>query len=602
MRGKIKVAEYIVSFLESKGIKNIFMLSGGFCLPMVDAVANSDIKYTCNLHEQAAAIAAEAYAQYTGDPGVCMVTAGPGGTNAITGVASAWLDSIPMIILSGQVQSKDLKGSRKVRQIGFQEIDIVKIVDSITKYSVTVQDPKDIKCVMECAWHQATTGRQGPVWIDIPLDIQSAQINEHQLRGFSAEQFLPSSGTNKQKTLTNKVSKFYDLIKESKRPVILAGNGIRSSGAKDKFLSLAEKLGIPVLTTWKSVDFMSENHPLFVGRPGLIAQRGANFSQQNSDLFISIGSRLDLGQTAFNHDNFARKAKKIIVDVDQAEIDKMQFDVDCEINFDASDFIDEALKQLDSLENNFSDWLSICKNWQEKYPVILEEYWQQEQCVNNYVLIDVLSKLAKPGNLIVPGSSGACSEVTMQAFKVKDGIRVFNSEGLGSMGFGIPASIGGCIASNRAETICIDGDGGFVMNIQELETVKRLNLPIKYFVLNNGGYVSIRNSQDKHFDKQIASGEDSGVTLPDIEKVCRSYGIKYRKLENHDNITENTQEILSEEGPVICEVIMLHTHESMPRNSTHKDENGVFVSLPMEDLLPLLPRDEFARNMSVGDD
>ena len=591
----MKVAEYVASFLEDKGVEDVFMLSGGFCLPLVDAIADSKINHVCNLHEQAAAICAEAAGQYTNIPGVCMVTAGPGGTNAITGVASAWLDSIPMIVLSGQVQSKDLKGSRKVRQIGFQEIDFIPIVKSITKYSTTVENPEDIRCVMEAAWHEANTGRKGPVWIDIPLDVQSANINRQDLRPFKPE---PSSADN----LSDKVRKFYSLINESKRPIILAGNGIRLSDAEEKFLDLAQKLKIPVLTTWKAMDFLDENHPLYVGRPGLIGQRGANFSQQNSDLFISIGARLDYGQTAFNHKNFARKAKKIIVDIDQSEIDKMDFKVDCPISSDAGRFIDEALNNIALKNKDFTDWLKICKDWHEKYPVILEEYWQQKEKVNNYVIVDVLSELMKPTDLLIPGSSGACSEVTMQAFKVKKGIRIFNSEGLGSMGFGVPSAIGGCIASGKRHTVCIDGDGGFVMNVQELETAKRLNLPIKYFILNNGGYVSIRNSQNKHFDKHVASSEESGVTLPDIEKVALSYGIKYYKLENHIGIKQKVQDILDENETVICEVMMLDTHESLPRNSTHKREDGTFVSLPMEDLLPLLDRDEFEKNMSVSDE
>ena len=246
--------------------------------------------------------------------------------------------------------------------------------------------------------------------------------------------------------------------------------------------------------------------------------------------------------------------------------------------------------------------MSVCKNWHEKYPVVLKEYWEQEECVNNYVIVDTLSQVMKEGDLLIPGSSGACSEVTMQAFKVKDGIRIFNSEGLGSMGFGVPAAIGGCIASDKKRTVCVDGDGGFIMNVQELETVKRLNLPIKYFVLNNGGYASIRNSQSKHFDKEIASGNSSGVTLPNIKKIANSYEIKYFKLNNHNDIVNNVETILNYDGPSICEVVMLHTHESLPRNSTHKREDGTFISLPMEDLLPLLPRDEFEENMSVSDD
>ena len=593
----MKVAEYVVSYLQNKGIKDVFMLSGGFCLPLVDAVANSDINYVCNLHEQAAAVCAEAYGQYTNLPGVCVVTAGPGSTNTITGVASAWLDSIPMIILSGQVQKKDIRGDRKVRQIGFQEIDIVSVVESITKYAVTVSNPADIRYIVEKAWHEANTGRKGPVWIDIPLDIQSAKVKPEELKPY-----VPDSGPSRDLELKNKVTQFYDLLNSSKRPVILAGNGIRSAGALDKFVELAERLNVPIMTTWKAIDFLPEEHPLYVGRPGLIAQRGANFSQQNSDLFISIGARLDFGQTAFNHGNFARKAKKVIVDIDQAEIDKMEFNIDCPVNFDALEFIEEALRQSDSKRTSVADWTSVCKGWQDKYPVILDDYWDEEGIVNNYVLVDSLSQTVEDGDLLVPGSSGTCSEVTMQAFKIRKDVRVFNSEGLGSMGFGVPAAIGGCIASDHKRTICIDGDGGFMMNMQELETAKRLDLPIKYFILNNGGYVSIRNSQNKHFDKQVASGENSGVTLPDIKKIVESYGVTYFRLEDHTNIVDNVRNIINHEGVVVCEVMMSHEHVTLPRNSTHKKEDGTFISLPMEDLVPLIPRAEFQEIMSISDE
>jgi len=590
----IRLSDYVISFLEGKGIKDIFMLSGGFCLPLVDSVGKSTINHICTLHEQAAAIGAEAYAQYKNSPGVCIVTAGPGGTNTVTGVASAWLDSIPIIILSGQVQRKDVRGQREVRQIGFQEIDMPSIVRPITKYAKTIMDPKEAKEVMEKAWHLATSGRQGPVWIEIPLDVQSAMIDPDTLEGYKIQK--PDRRKNELRKL---VTKFYELLEGSERPVILAGNGIRSARAETRFLDLARLLGIPVMTTWKAIDFMDEEDQLFVGRPGLAGQRGANFSQQTSDLFISIGARLDHGQTAFNHTNFARNAKKVMVEIDKAEIDKMDFQVDCSIDFDAGEFIDEAIAQY-QLSKDFSGWLAKCKEWQRKYPVVVPEYWEQKDLVNNYVLIDVLSELMKPSDLLVPGSSGACSEVTMQAFRTKKGMRIFNSEGLGSMGFGIPSAIGACIASKGRHTICVDGDGGFVMNIQELETVRRLQLPIKFFILNNSGYVSIRNSQDKHFDQQLASSEAGGVTLPDFEKIAKSYGLTYCKIGSQEQIHKEVQSVLDITGPVVCEIMMLDVHETLPRNSTHKREDGTFVSLPMEDLLPLLPRDEFEENMSVS--
>ena len=590
----MKLSDYVIKFLEDKGIEHIFMLSGGGCLHLVDSVGKSNLKYVCNLHEQAVAIAGEAYAQYTNKPSVCLVTTGPGGTNTITGVASAWLDSIPMIMISGQVQSKDMKGLRRVRQIGFQEIDIVSIVKPITKYAQTVKEPDRIRTILETAYHEASTGRQGPVWIDIPLDIQAATVN---IEGY------PESPPPYKKDIKHTVKAIAKLIQESKRPIIMAGNGIRSANAIEEFYTLIDKLQIPVLTTWKGIDLLEEDHPLFVGRPGIAAQRGANFSQQNADLFISIGARLDHGQTAFNHENFAKKAKKVIVDIDNSEIDKLGFDIEYSMNVDAKHFIDElttnvppfSLPERGNPPNTW--WLKQCKQWQSNYPVCLPEYYRQAYRINNYVFIETLSDLMLPTDLLIPGSSGACSEITMQAFKVKKGQRIFNSEGLGSMGFGIAASIGGCIASDKRHTICVDGDGGFIMNVQELETVRRLNLPIKFFVLNNSGYVSIRNSQDKHFEQRVASSDETGVTLPELQKISRSYDLPYYSVYLHDDLHHIIKSVLNHDGPAICEIHMLPTQETLPRTSTKKNEDGSFSSAPMEDLYPFLDRQEFENNM-----
>ena len=603
----MKLSDYVVKFLEDKGIEHIFMLSGGGCLHLVDSVGKSNLKYVCNLHEQAVAIAGEAYAQYTNKPSVCLVTTGPGGTNTITGVASAWLDSIPMIMISGQVQSKDMKGLRRVRQIGFQEIDIVSIVKPITKYAKIVKDPNQIRTILETAYRKASTGRQGPVWIDIPLDVQAAMIDPDQICSsigpIPYKKDLELVKKHQMLFYQKDVKEILQLIEESKRPIILAGNGIRSANAIDKFHQLIDKLQIPVLTTWKGIDLLEEDHPLFVGRPGIAAHRGANFSQQNADLFISIGARLDHGQTAFNHENFAKKAKKVIVDIDDSEIDKMGFDIDYPIHDDAGDFIDAML----TMYHPFSlpergipphlSWLKQCKQWQANYPVYLPEYFEQKYRVNNYAFIETLSNLMSPTDLLIPGSSGACSEITMQAFKVKKGQRIFNSEGLGSMGFGIAAAIGGCIASDRRHTICVDGDGGFIMNVQELETIHRLNLPIKFFVLNNSGYVSIRNSQDKHFEQRVASSEETGVTLPYFHNIAQSYRISYQSIYMHPHMEEIINKVLQAEGPVICEIHMLHTQETFPRTSTKKNEDGSFSSAPMEDLYPFLDREEFESNM-----
>jgi len=589
----MKLSDYVIRFIEQQGVKDIFLLPGGGCIHLVDSIGKSNINFVCNLHEQACSIAADAYGQYTNNLGVCLVTTGPGGTNAITGITAAWLDSTPMLVLSGQVQRKDMINGRGTRQIGFQEIDIVSMASPITKYAVTVREPASIRYHLEKAIYLATSGRPGPVWIDIPLDVQAAEIDENNLVGFVSEK---KYGTD----ISEQVSNIIESLNSSKRPVILAGNGIRLSDSIVQFTELTNILQIPVLLTWKAIDYMEEEDPLFVGRPGGVGQRGANFSQQNSDFLISIGARLDHGQTAYQHKYFAREATKVIVDIDENEINKLSMDIEYPMPVDAGEFIDELILQKDKIDISTSEWLAQCKRWQQKYPVVLPEYWEQKEYVNNYVFIDALSDVLPEGALIVPGSSGGCSEVTMQAFRMKKGMRMFNSEGLGPMGFGIPAAIGGCIAAGGKETICIDGDGGFIMNIQELETVRRLNLPIKFFVLNNNGYVSIRNTQNTHFGGNlVASGESSGLSLPSLEKNAAAYEIPYSRIETPDDIHTKIQEVINAEGAALCEVMLPTTHVTAPKTSVYKKADGSFCARPMEDLAPFLDRKEFRENMFI---
>jgi len=589
----MKLSDYVIRFIEQQGVKDIFLLPGGGCIHLVDSIGKSNINFVCNLHEQACSIAADAYGQYTNNLGVCLVTTGPGGTNAITGITAAWLDSTPMLVLSGQVQRKDMINGRGTRQIGFQEIDIVSMASPITKYAVTVREPASIRYHLEKAIYLATSGRPGPVWIDIPLDVQAAEIDENNLVGFVSEK---KYGTD----ISEQVSNIIESLNSSKRPVILAGNGIRLSDSIVQFTELTNILQIPVLLTWKAIDYMEEEDPLFVGRPGGVGQRGANFSQQNSDFLISIGARLDHGQTAYQHKYFAREATKVIVDIDENEINKLSMDIEYPMPVDAGEFIDELILQKDKIDISTSEWLAQCKRWQQKYPVVLPEYWEQKEYVNNYVFIDALSDVLPEGALIVPGSSGGCSEVTMQAFRMKKGMRMFNSEGLGPMGFGIPAAIGGCIAAGGKETICIDGDGGFIMNIQELETVRRLNLPIKFFVLNNNGYVSIRNTQNTHFSGNlVASGESSGLSLPSLEKNAAAYEIPYFRIETPDDIHTKIQEVVDADGAALCEVMLPATHVTAPKTSVYKKADGSFSARPMEDLAPFLDREEFRENMLI---
>jgi acetolactate synthase-1/2/3 large subunit len=391
------------------------------------------------------------------------------------------------------------------------------------------------------------------------------------------------------------------LLNESERPVILAGNGIRLAGGQELFKEVIDYLGIPVLTTWKAIDLLAEGNPLFCGRPGAIGQRGANFTQQNSDLFIAVGARLDFGQTGYEHKKFARGAKKVVIDIDPAEIDKLKMPAITGIPCDAKEFFSEVLRQKSSiLPRDRSLWLGRCKEWQRRYPVILSEYREQKEYVNPYVLVDVLSDAMSCDDLFVPGSSGACSEVTMQAFRVKEGMRVFNSEGLGSMGFGVPAALGASIASGGKRTVCVDGDGGFHMNSQELEVIRRLNLPVKFFILNNSGYGSIRITQKNYFGGLLtASSPESGASLPDIRLIAEAYGIQSRLIASHDRIDEQIREILDTSGPIVCEIVVDPDQVTAPKLSSMQRSDGTMVSKPLEDLWPFLDRLEFRENMII---
>ena len=588
----MKLSDYVASRLEEY-TKHVFCVSGGGCIHLVDSIAKKDIELVANLHEQGSSICAESYGQYTQKLGVCLVTTGPGATNAVTGVASAWLDSVPMLIITGQVQNKDRVGDRGVRQIGFQEINSTKIYKSITKYSATVDDPKDIKLHLDKCIKEATTGRKGPVHLDIPLDIQAAEIKLQDLK-CDKQQFL----FNENSWLPS-LSKFLASLEKAERPIVLVGNGVRSSGAYSEFLEFIKKTNIPVLTTWKALDFLEEDHPQYVGRPGGVGQRGANFNQQNSDLIIVLGARLDHGQLAYQPQYFAREAKKCIVDIDKNEINKLGIDIDYPFDVDAKSFLFHLNKQLTEKHIAPKEWLSFCKNLYNKYPVVQREHLDKSGSISNYAFIEYLSELLPENSLLVPGSSGACSEVTMQAFKCKKGTRVYNSQGLGSMGFAVPASIAACMASGK-ETITIEGDGGFVMNTQELELVKRYNLPIKFFILNNNGYGSIRTTQNNHFGGNLViSDPSSGLTLPSIELIAKSYGLPFFKATSQSSVKACVKKVLGLKFPAICELIVDPSHVTLPKASVKKKEDGSFTTLPMEDLAPFLDREEFRENLLI---
>jgi acetolactate synthase-1/2/3 large subunit len=600
----VKLSDYVVGFVADLGVRHVFMLTGGGAMHLNDSVGNCKrIEFVCNLHEQAAAMAAETYGKVTGDVGVCMVTTGPGGTNAVTGVAGAWLDSTPVLFISGQVKRADLKGQTGVRQVGVQEVDIVSIVSSITKYAVTVLDPSTIRYHLEKAVHLARHGRPGPVWIDIPLDVQGAPIDPDTLAGFDpAELEEPAIATDAgpQPTLAEQVERTIAFLNDAERPVLLVGNGVRLARAERQLYDAVEALGIPVLSTWLAHDLIAEAHSLYVGRPGPVAPRGANFALQNSDFMLAVGARLDLVVTGYAPGNFARAARKVMVDVDPAELRKMGDTVHMPILADARAFLGELLRQRETIRpRNRSAWLARCLEWKTKYPVVLQEYRALPDRVSTYVLADVLSDVTRAEDLIVSGSSGAGIEVFLLAYRVRAGQRVLLTTALGAMGYGLPASIGACLAGGRRRTVLVDGDGGLQLNIQELETIRRLALPIKLFVLNNEGYASIRTSQQRYFGRLTGADVSSGVTLPPLKKVVEAYGLTYSRIENQHDLPASVQRVLDFPGPIVCEVMTPVDEPRAPSLASMQRPDGSMVSKPLEDLWPFLDREEFLSNMIV---
>jgi acetolactate synthase-1/2/3 large subunit len=595
----IKLSDYVVEFISAQGVKHVFMLPGGGAMHLNDSLGQcTQLEYVCNLHEQASAIAAECYAKVTGNLGAAMVTTGPGGTNAVTGVAGAWLESTPCLFVSGQVKRADLKGDLGIRQHGVQEVDIVSIVGPITKYAVLVTDPSTIRYHLEKAVHFARTGRQGPVWIDIPLDVQAAQIEPTQLRRFDpTEEGLGWTPT----TLTKQVSEAIELLNRASRPVLLAGCGIRHARSSPEFRRVVERLQIPVLLTWLAMDLLDENHPLYAGRPGPVAPRGANFTLQNSDLLLAVGARLDLVITAYAPQNLARGAKKIMVDIDQAEIRKLGSLIHLPIHADAGAFLAELLHQSDGLRHRERGvWLERCREWKRKYPVVLSEHRVPEGRVSIYHLAEILANEADSGDLIVSGSSGSGIEIFLHAWKVKQGQRVLLTSALGAMGFGIPASIGACLAGGRARTVCVDGDGGIHLNIQELATIAHLQLPVKLFVLNNDGFASIRASQAHWFQGRLTAADaTSGLTLPDTCRIAEAYGLAHDRIGSQQDLRAGIRRVLDRPGPVVCDVLVLPDEPRIPRVASMQRPDGSMVSRPLEDLFPFLSREEFRANMIV---
>ena len=593
----MKLSDYVIQKIAEHGVKHVFMLPGGGAMHLNDSLARSQkIEYVSTLHEQAAAIAAEAYARVTNTLGVTLVTTGPGGTNAVTGITGAYLDSTPTLYLAGQVKRADLKRDSGVRILGVQEVDMVSIVTPITKYAVTITDPSSIRYHLEKAIHLATSGRPGPVWVEFPLDVQGVQVDPEAMEGFTPPPPAAPAGP----PLADQVSQAIAMLNEAKRPVILAGNGIRLAGATGDFLRAVEKLKVPVLTTWLGLDLIPAAHPLCFGRPGSIAPRGANFTLQNSDLLLAVGTRMDMALTAYAHDRLARGAKKIMVDIDAAEIRKMRTPIHLPVVADAGHFLRELLRQADKARPvDRSSWIDWCTVRKEKYPLVLPEHRAVKGAVSMYHFSEVLSEELEENDIIAPSSSGFQSEIFILCFQVKKGQRIFHNRGTGSMGFGLPASIGACIAGGRKRTISVDGDGGIQMNVQEFATVARLKLPIKTFIINNNGYASNRSSQRNYFNLLVGADPESGLYLPDIRKVAEAYGLPTARIDSGEHLRETIRDVLRRPGPIVCEVVVPPDEERQPVVKSQPKADGSMVSKPLEDLWPFLSREEFLANMII---
>ncbi|HEY5106298.1 MAG TPA: thiamine pyrophosphate-binding protein [Caulobacteraceae bacterium] len=607
----MRVADFIAEILTAKGLTHVFMVTGGGAMHLNDAFGRAvGLTHVCLHHEQACAMAAEAYARLGGKPAILNVTTGPGGINALNGVFGAYTDSIPMIVISGQVRRETIAGNfpSGLRQLGDQEVDIVRMVGGITKYAVTVQDPARIRYEVEKAFHLAVTGRPGPVWVDVPIDIQGTFIDPLALGGFdpAAEPDAAAVPTERDpltgEALRAAARAVIEHLRGSKRPCLMPGTGVRVAGCADRFLRVAERMGVPVATAFNAHDLIANDHPLYAGRAGTVGDRPGNFAVQNADFLLVLGCRLNIRQISYNWNSFARAAYTAMVDIDKAELAKPTLSIDLPIHADLTAFLNILEAELDGYQPTAAstDYLAWCRERQERYPVVLPEYWQGSNLVNPYCFASSLFECLDENDVVVTGDGTACV-VTFQSANLKAGQRLFSNSGSASMGYDVPAAIGAWYANPKAaRVICIAGDGSLMMNLQELQSIVGARLPVKLFVLNNDGYHSIRQTQQNYFpDNIVGCGPESGVTFPDFQKLGAALGFPVSRIDTHQGMADALRAVLDADGPQLCEVLLDKAQAFSPKLSSRRLDDGRMVTSALEDLAPFLSSEELADNMLI---
>jgi acetolactate synthase-1/2/3 large subunit len=587
-----KLSDYVIQFFVDRGIQDVFLVSGGGIMHLLDSVGrNLRMRYYCNYHEQASAVSAEGYARVTTRPGLCLGTTGPGAINALSGMTSAWVDSVPLILLTGQVRTGIIADYRHVRQVGPQEGNVVAMAKPVTKYAVTVRDPQRVRYELECAYHHATTGRPGPVVVEFPLDVQAALVDPESLPGFVPP---PAAAPHFD------VQPVVQALRSARRPLFVAGNGVHLSGSRALLYDLLDRTGIPIVLPMTAKDLVHEDHPQLMGILGPTGQRRANFAVQNADCLISLAAGLNLQKVGFNVAGFAPKARKVFVDIDAGQLTHQALKPDLAIQADIRPFLEALLPKVDRRLQPPDSWLDACRQWKARYPVLTPDYYQDSEHVNTYVLMDELSTQVDSADLVVTGNgTEVCSYY--QAFRVRKSQRAF-CIGWGACGWDLPVAIGACVAGGRRRTICVTGDGSIQWNIQELLTIRNYRLPIKIFIVNNQGYTCIRGTQNNFFDgRLVGSDPASGVANPNFYRLASAYDIPYTRIRDNAALREGIAAVLASDGPALCELNVAVTQGISPRASSYRREDGAMESRPIEDLAPFLPRQEVWENMHLFD-